>query len=337
MILVTGGTGLLGSNLLFELSASGGKIRAIYRDAAKISTVQKLFRKLDPELGETRYHKIEWIPCDVLDVVMLEEVMTGCDYVYHCAAQVSFRRRDFSSMMKINRQGTFNVVNVALGLNIKKLCYVSSTAAVGKVGKDGIDYVVESNKWVQSPETSGYSISKYSAEKEVWRAMEEGLNAVIINPSVIFGPGNWEESSLTIFRTLSKGLRFYTKGANAFVDVRDVVRAMIALQHSDISGERFLCTGTNIGFYDLFQLVAKELKVKPPARFANRFLCAVAWRLVALTELFGKKPTLTRESVSSSQSHTVYDSSKIVKALHFKFTDIRETISYTVKNRINPG
>lgn len=333
MILVTGGTGLLGSNLLFELSASG-PVRAIYRDPSKIDTVHKLFRKLDPERGESRFHQIDWIPCDVLDVVMLEEVMTGCDYVYHCAAQVSFRRREFSSMMKINRQGTFNVVNVALGLNIKKLCYVSSTAAVGKVQKDGIDYVVESNKWVQSPKTSGYSISKYSAEKEVWRAIEEGLNAVIINPSVIFGPGDWEESSLTIFRTLSKKLRFYTKGANAFVDVRDVVRAMTSLQHSNISGERFLCTGTNISFYDLFQLVAKELKVKPPERFANRLLCAIAWRLVAITELFGIRPTLTRESVSSSQSHTVYDSSKIIKALHFKFTDLRETVAYTAKNRI---
>ncbi|MGV3629936.1 MAG: NAD-dependent epimerase/dehydratase family protein [Bacteroidota bacterium] len=335
MILVTGGTGLLGSNLLFELSASGGPVRAIYRDASKIGTVQKLFRKLDPELGETRFHKIEWVPCDVLDVVTLEEAMTGCDYVYHCAAQVSFRRRDFTSMMKINRQGTFNLVNIALDLKIKKLCYVSSTAAVGKVQQpDGHDYVVESNKWTQSPNTSGYSISKYSAEKEVWRAMEEGLRIVIINPSVIFGPGNWEESSLTIFRTLAKGLRFYTKGSNAFVDVRDVVRAMVSLQNSEISGQRFLCTGTNIRFYDLFLLIAKELKVKPPAIFANRFLCQVAWRLVAISELVGKRPTLTRESVNSSQSHTQYDSSKLVKALDFKFTDLRETIAYTVKNRL---
>ncbi|MCE3296453.1 MAG: NAD-dependent epimerase/dehydratase [Crocinitomicaceae bacterium] len=334
MILVTGGTGLLGSNLLFDLSASGGAIRAIYRDPAKIGTVQKLFRKLDPELGETRFHKIEWMPCDVLDVVTLEEAMTGCDYVYHCAAQVSFRRRDFNQMMKINRQGTFNVVNVALNLPVKKLCYVSSTAAVGKVRVNGHDYVVETNKWTQSPQTSGYALSKYSAEKEVWRAKEEGLNVVIINPSVIFGPGDWEESSLTIFRTLVNGLRFYTKGSNAFVDVRDVVRAMITLQNSDISGERFLCTGTNIRFYELFQLMSKELKVKAPSIFANRFLSGVAWRLLAITELFGKKPTLTRESVSSSHSHTEYDSSRLVKALDFKFTELSDTIAYTVKNRL---
>lgn len=324
----------MGSNLLFELSASGGPLRAIYRDPAKIGLVERLFRKLDPELGEQRFYKIEWIPCDVLDVVTLEEAMTGCEYVYHCAAQVSFRRRDFGSMMKINRQGTFNVVNVALGLGIKKLCYVSSTAAVGKEKKDGIDYVIETNKWVQSPQTSGYAISKYSAEKEVWRGMEEGLDIVIINPSVIFGPGDWNESSLTIFRTLAEGLRFYTKGANAFVDVRDVVQAMINLQNSEIKGERFLCTGTNIRFYDLFQLIAKELKVKPPTIFANRFLCAISWRLLAISELFGKRPTLTRESVSSSQSHTIYNSSKLTQKLGFEFRDIKDTIAYTVKNRV---
>lgn len=334
MIFVTGGTGLLGSNLLLELAKEDVSIKAIYRDKSKIARVEKLFHKLNPETAQKNFKKITWIECDVLDVVTLEESMQDCEYVYHCAALVSFRKRDFGKMMRINRQGTFNIVNIALDLKVKKLIYISSTAAVGKVLENGIHNVVESNKWTQSEKTSGYSISKYSAEKEVWRAIEEGLNAVIINPSVIFGPGSWNESSLTIFRTLASGLKFYTKGSNAFVDVRDVVKAIVLLQKSDISAERFLCTGTNIAFLDVFKIIAKELKTKAPSIYANPFVCGIAWRLAALLTLFGKKPTLTKESVQSSQAFVEFDNSKIIQALNFEFHTLEDTVKYTVQNRI---
>lgn len=334
MIFVTGGTGLLGSNLLFELTKSELQVKAIYRDTSKIDLVKKLFLKLDPRNGQENFNKILWIPCDVLDITSLRDEMEACDYVYHCAAMVSFRKRDFSKMMKTNRLGTFNIVNLCLELKVKKLCYVSSTSAVGKEKLDDYYSVVETNKWTQSPQTSGYSIAKYSAEKEVWRGIEEGLNAVIINPSVIFGPGSWNESSLTIFRTISKGLKFYTFGANAFVDVRDVVNAMISLQNSSISSERFLCTGTNIKFKDLFEEMAKQLKVKSPTFFANRFLCEIAWRIMTLSRIFGKKPTLTKESVQSSQALVKYDSSKLIKTLNFNFHSLPETISYTISGKL---
>jgi dihydroflavonol-4-reductase len=334
MIFVTGGTGLLGSNLLVELANTSDEITAIYRDKSKIARVETLFEKLDAQHGKTNFKKINWVYCDVLDVVSLEEAMQNAEYVFHCAALVSFRRRDFPQMMKINRRGTFNIVNLCLDLKVKKLIYVSSTAAVGKdqIGEKSL--VVETNKWVQSPQTSGYSISKYSAEKEVWRGVEEGLNAVIINPSVIFGPGSWSESSLTIFRTLASGLKFYTKGANAFVDVRDVVKAMLLLKDSDISGQNYLCTGTNISFRDLFRLISKKLAVKEPTIFANRFMCEIAWRLASLLALFGKKATLTKESVQSSQAIVIYDSSKIKSALNFDFHSIEDTIDYTIKNKL---
>lgn len=334
MIFVTGGTGLLGSNLLFELAKDASPIVAIYRDKSKIAKVEKLFYKLNPETAEQNFSKISWIECDVLDVVSLAESMRNCQYVYHCAAIVSFRKRDFGKMMKVNRQGTFNIVNLCLDLKIKKLVYISSTAAVGKILENGIHKVVETNKWTQSEKTSGYSISKYSAEKEVWRAIEEGLNAVIINPSVIFGPGSWNESSLTIFRTLASGLKFYTKGSNAFVDVRDVVKAIVLLQKSEIKAERFLCTGTNITFLDLFKVITKEMKIKAPSIYANPFVCGIAWRLAALLTLFGKKPTLTRESVQSSQAFVEYDSSKLCKTIDFQFHTLEETVQYTLQNRI---
>lgn len=334
MILVTGGTGMLGSNLLFALSAEAEALVATYRDEHTQKKVRALFIQLDPQTGEERYRKINWKHCDILDVITLQEVMQGVRLVYHCAAMVSYRRRDFIRMMKINGEGTANVVNAALEAGVQHFCHVSSTAAVGKTVDKGIYRVVESNKWTQDKRTSGYAISKYTGEKEVWRGIEEGLSAVIINPSVIFGAGHWDDSSLTIFRTMAKGLKFYTAGSNAFVDVRDVVHAMQALAASPISGQRYLCTGNNIAFYELFKLIAKEMKVKPPQWKAGRLLSGIAWRLDSLIAVFTGKQTLTKESVQSAQSRVEYDSSKLTKAFGVSFTPLEETIRYTVSQRV---
>jgi nucleoside-diphosphate-sugar epimerase len=334
MILVTGGTGLLGSNLLFELCKSNTSILAIYRNEAKIRLVKNLFEKLDFHNGYNNFLKIKWVQCDILDISKLSELVQMCSHIYHCAAKVSFVRRDFSGMMKVNGQGTANIVNCALDCKIEKFCHVSSTSAVGKIKKNNFDFVIESNKWTQNLNTSGYAISKYTAEKEVWRGIEEGLNAVIINPSVIFGPGDWDESSLSIFKTLKNGMIFYTKGSNAFVDVRDVCFAMIKLMNSNINSQRFLCTGTNISFKELFDKISKALNKNAPYIFANKFLSGIAWRLASLISFFGRKTTLTKESVHSSQSLVLYDSSKIMKELKFNFKNFNETINYTIKNKL---
>lgn len=333
MILVTGATGLLGSNLLFELSKGNEPVRAIYRSEKKKELVRILFQKLDDN-GAQLFNKIEWFPADVLDIVALEDAFVGVKEVYHCAALVSFNPKDFHLLLKINRQGTNNIVNLCLENNIKKLCYVSSTAAVGKTIVENETIVVENNKWTQDKFTNGYSISKYSAEKEVWRGIEEGLNAVIINPSVIFGPGLWSESSMKIFRTIQNGLLFYSSGANAFVDVRDVVKAMIFLQNSDYSGERFLCTGTNISFKELLELIAQELKVKPPRFLAKKWMSQFAWRFSSFFALFGFKPTLTKDSVHSAESVIYYDSTKLKRILPFEFKSLDDTIRFAVQNKL---
>ncbi len=335
MIFVTGGTGLLGSHLLYNLSKQDVAIRAIYRDQSKIDQTFKIFQFYAPESAELLFSKIEWLQCDVLDVITLEECMQGCDLVYHCAAIVSFDRRDFFKMMKINRQGTANIVNVALDLKIKKLCFVSSTSAVSSDIDHPNSPLVEKNKWVQTPETSGYAISKYSSEKEVWRGIEEGLEAVIVNPSMIIGPGNWDESSLKILRTISKGFKFYTAGANAFVDVRDVAEVMIQLMHSEIKNQRFLVAGTNISFKSFFDKVAIHLGIKSPSILAGPFLSAIACNLSWFLGLFTGKRTLTKDSVRSAQSTTIYSSEKLLLALNdFQFRSIDETIENAVKGKI---
>jgi dihydroflavonol-4-reductase len=334
MILVIGGTGLLGSNLLAHLVNDADELIATYQSESKIAKVKKNFNFYHGAQADALFQKITWKKVDILDLVELNDVFQNVNEVYHCAAQVSFRRRDFNLLMRINGQGTANVVNVCLSSTIQKLCYVSSTAAVGKVFQNGKYHVVESNKWTQNDKTSGYAISKYTAEKEVWRGIEEGLNAVIINPSVIIGPGSWEESSLTIFRTIQNGLRFYTKGANAFVDVRDVCNAMIRLMQSEIQSERFLCTGNNSSFRELLSLIANKLNKKAPNLYANRIMCEIAWRLASLKALFFGNATLTKESTESSQTVVEYDAAKIKKELNISFISLEDAVDFAIKGRI---
>ena len=332
MILVTGATGLVGSHLVMQLVEDNRIIRALYRSEERKKRVYELFQLRFQSDADEQWKKIEWKKTDILDLVELEDAFEGIAYVYHCAALVSFKKSDFHAMMHVNRRGTANVVNLSIDFGIKKLCHVSSTAVFSTV--DHNEPITEKDKWKQGQPTSGYSISKYSAEKEVWRGIEEGLNAVIINPSLIIGAGNWNESSLTIFRTVENGFKFYTKGANAFVDARDVVDAMILLMQSDSTNERFLCTGTAISFREIFTEIALKLGKNPPSIYANSFLSGIAWRLAWIKSLFTGKLTLTKDSAASAQRVTVYSSSKLQKALNFNFRNIDESIDYAIKNRL---
>ena len=334
MVLVTGGTGLLGSHLLYSLVSDGESVRAIYRDRSKVDKVKRLFKFYNAP--SDFFDAIEWVECDVLDVFTLDEVMSGVKDVYHCAATVSFRKKDYHSMLRVNRQGTANVVNCALSNNVDRFCFVSSTAAVGKtLLSDGTYQVVEHNKWVDSENHSGYAVTKYLSENEVWRGIEEGLNAVIINPSVIIGPGDWNESSLSIFKTLSNGLQFYTAGANAFVDVRDVVNAMQRLVSTpEAFGQRFLCTGSNVSFKQLFEEACVYMNRKPPRFFAGKVLSGLAWRISALLSLFTGKQTVTKDSARSAQAIVRYDSKKLSSFLSFEFTEFKESVRHTVEGRM---
>jgi nucleoside-diphosphate-sugar epimerase len=337
MVLVTGSTGLLGSHVILNLLLEGYEVKALYRSERKKDHFLHLAKHILSAEQVSLLEQISWVKGDILDVASLEEAMQGCNQVIHCAALVSFHRRDFNKLFKINREGTANVVNVALGHHVEHFIQVSSTAAVGKsVDQDELP-VVESNSWNQDATVSGYSLSKYSAEKEVYRAHEEGLPMSIVNPSIMFGPGDWNESSLKIFRTLQEGLRFYTTGANAFVDVRDVAKAIVLILKAGPQNDRFLVTGTNKDFKTLFELISDEMHVKPHRFLAGPKLTDVAWRLSGLfARLYGRRPTLTKESARSSQAKVNYSSDKLLKRFPaFQFRSLDETIRDTVSMRMD--
>lgn len=328
MNLVTGGTGLLGTHVLFQLLSSGKKVRAMRRKNSNLEQVRSVFNHYSDK-GNQLFESIEWVEADILDITSLEPIFEGITEVYHCAAMVSFEKRHYNKMMKINREGTANMINFSLANNVEKFCHVSSTAAIGKSGVEQINS--EKNKWVQGPQTSGYAITKYSAEKEAWRGWEEGLNVAIINPSVILGPGNISESSSTIFNNVKKGLKYYTEGVNAMADARDVARAMEMLMDQNVFGDRFLCFTENIAFKDLTSKIAHAFHVKAPSKKASQIATSIVWRIEAIrTKLFGGTPRLTKENAESAHAKVYYSNDKIKERLGFEFTSMDDTVANAV-------
>ncbi|MCU0370166.1 MAG: NAD-dependent epimerase/dehydratase family protein, partial [Bacteroidales bacterium] len=235
MIFITGATGLVGSHLTFELVRSGQPVRALKRPSSDMGMLEKVFR-LYSDNPENLLSTIEWVEGDILDIFSLEEAMEGADTAYHCAALVSFLPKDRKKLIKINTEGTANVVNAALEKKLRKLCHVSSIAALGRP-ENLTDVIDEDLVWKTSRNNSVYAVSKYGAEREVWRGTAEGLDAVIVNPSIILGVAGNSQGSSRLFNTVWQGLKVYPPGKNGFVDVRDVARAMILLMNGDFRNE----------------------------------------------------------------------------------------------------
>ncbi|MCW3119082.1 MAG: NAD-dependent epimerase/dehydratase [Chitinophagaceae bacterium] len=325
MILVTGGTGFVGSYIIKQLVEKGYAVRALRRKASKLPLY----------IPEQVLNKVEWVEGDVLDTVSLEEAMTGVDKVIHSAAIISFSRSDKKKMYKINIEGTANTVNIALEKNIKRLVHISSVAALGRT--PGGDPVNEEKKWLDNKINTSYAISKHRSEIEVWRAMAEGLNAVILNPSTVIGYGDWNSSSSKIFKTIYDEFPWYTTGINGFVDVEDVARTALLLMESNINAERFIVNGDNWSFQQLFNSIADAFEKKQPAYRATPFLGEIAWRIEKLKSFFtSAKPLLTKESAAVAQSKTYFDNKKILLALPgFSFTPLEESIRNACKNYLS--
>ena len=328
MILLTGGTGLVGSHLLYELTAAGQNVRALRRKTSTPQITEKIFQWYNPEHFKDQLGLIEWFDGDISDIFSLREALQDVSHVYHCAAVVSFVPSERPQMLKINIEGTANLVNACLLENVKKLCHCSSISAVGRPDKG--TWVDESLIWKTSRKNSYYSISKFGAEREVWRGSEEGLDVVIVNPSVIIGPGDPNRSSARLFTTVKEGLRFYSGGATGFVDARDVAVAMKLLMDTDIVNERFILNSENISYRDLFQIIAKHAGVKPPFFKAGKTLSELAWRLEKARSLVtGSNPLITRETARSANSNYEFSNEKIRKELGFEFKSIDDAARNT--------
>ena len=316
-ILVTGATGFLGSYLCRHLLHQGYKnIVALKRDTSSLDLIE--------EVAE----QIQWFNYDIRDVVYLNEVFSGVDWVFHCAGLVSYQPKDKKALQVINVEGTANVVNLCLEFNVKKLLHVSSTAAIGrtKAGK----VISEKNKWSKSKQNTNYAISKYLAEQEVWRGIAEGLNAVIINPSVILGSGFWNQGTQKLFKLANSSFSFYPQGKNGFVDVRDAVEFMLLLMQSDIQNERFIINAANLEYSKVLALMANHLNKRAPSIAVNSIVRALSWRIEWLKAKFsGKTPFITKETAQQASHSFAFDNSKSLSAFNFEYRPIETTIKET--------
>ena len=233
--------------------------------------------KLPFWISDTILNKVEWVEGDVLDIVSLEDAMEGIDTVIHSAAIVSFAKKDRKEMYKVNVDGTANVVNVALEKNVRRLIHISSVAALGRTANGG--HVNEEKKWEESKINTHYAISKFKAELQTWRGLNEGLEGVILNPSTILGYGDWHSSSCAIFKNIYNGFKWYTAGINGFVDVEDVAKATLLLMESNITEQRYIVNGDSWDFRKLQDAIADGFGKKRPSKLATPFLMGIAWRV----------------------------------------------------------
>jgi nucleoside-diphosphate-sugar epimerase len=328
MNLVTGGTGLVGAHLLLQLAQNGESVRALYRSKSTIKKTENLFIK---NKATSLFSFIEWMQGDVTDIPSLEIAFQGITHVYHCAAFISFDPKEEEKLRKTNIEGTTNMVNCSLAFGIEKFCHVSSIAALGDLTKKE-ESITEETEWNPEKPHSDYAISKFGAEMELWRAKEEGLNCICVNPGVILGTvskkSDWSTGSSEIYQRIANGMPFYANGSTGFITIDDVIKTMIFLMKSAVCGERFTLITENVNYKDLICWVADTLEVKKPTFLVKPWMTAIAWRLDwFFTLILPKKRSLSRAMSKSMHSSEHYSNAKITAILPFSFQSIQEHCS----------
>ncbi len=328
MVLVTGGTGLTGSHLLFELTKNGESVRAIRREGSSTDFVKKVFSYYTQNY-EDHFRLIEWAPADLLDYSSLLDAVKGIDTVYHTGAMVSFNPRRSGDIIGTNVDGTANLVEACVERGVKSICHVSSIAALGEPNDYGI--IDEECIWTKTKGMRAYNKSKFLSEMEVWRAAEHGLRVIIVNPSVIIGPGRWDSGSGQILKRVSKGMPFYTEGVSGYVDVRDVARAMVLLTNNgEIVNERFILNSENLSYKEIFTMMAGAIGAKPPKIKVKKSIVGLIWPFVKVFSLLTGYP-VSKSSLQSVFVKTNYSSEKIRNRIGFEFIPVQESVNFAGK------
>lgn len=335
MILVTGGTGLVGSHLLMQLRKVADKpLIAIYRNEQNLKKTLLLLEKYDPSNNQQiSSNSINWIKADITDIPALEQLFQtyAIQQIYHCAALISFRRTHFEKLKKVNVEGTANLVNLCIEYKVQKLAYVSSIATLHlKPNQKEID---ENATWNSELNNSGYAVTKYGAEMEVWRGVEEGVPAIIIHPGVIIGESYRKGGSNAIFEKLKKGNPFYTSGQSGYVLVNDVVKILIQLMNATIQNERFVAVAENIPHKKVMDTVLETFGKKKTSIAVPKFvLTALSWLENMLDYIFKYRPFLEKEVVDGMYNSNKYSSKKVEAQLDFSFETVLTKVKEIAKN-----
>ncbi len=323
MILVTGATGLVGGHLLWQLLSKNKKVIAICRKNSKTGVLRNIFSFYTDE-PEKYLSLIEWREADILDKYSVLQAFQNVSYVYHCAGVVSFGD-NVDTLFDTNVVGTRNVVEACIERGIKKLCFVSSIAALGS--EKGSEKIDENYEWYDHLQSTVYSRSKYFAEVEVRKGIQQGLNAVIVNSGVVLGYSGTNSGSSQLFYQVKKGLIFYTNGGSGYVCVQDVARAMSMLMESDIAGERFILVGENNSNKEILAWMAEGFGKRKPFVPVGKYVLLFAGIVM---EFFGRifhfRPVIDKGTARTATGRKYYSNEKIKSFLNFNFTSIQDCI-----------
>lgn len=323
-VVVTGASGVIGTHLSIALAKKGVRVCAVVQNEHSINKAKRMHALYS--LSSQEIACIEWCYADITDYQDVYNVIQHAEYVFHCAGYVSFHAADKHTLHAINVEGTKNVVDACLQCGIKKLCHVSSVAALGKaIYTDMID---ETCEYELEKKRSLYGYSKYLGELEVWRGIAEGLSAVIVNPSVIIGFANKEQSSAHLFKTILQGMPFYTSGVTGYVSVHDVVDCMIVLMESNIHAEQFVVSAENLSYKTVFTYTAESLGVSAPRIYMPAWILhTVGIILTFLLFLIQKRSSITRHTTHTAYTVSRYSSQKLIHATSFSFRPIRDELA----------
>ncbi len=325
MILVTGGTGMVGAHLLLHLLQKNIPICAIYRPKSDLQRVKKVFSYY-AENGDSLFQQIKWVEADLNDIPALETAFKDVEYVYHAAALISFDPGNYKKLYETNTKGTTNIINLCIEKKVKKLCYVSTIGAIGKSSEGAM--ATEENEWSEQ-EVNVYALTKYLAEMEVWRGSQEGLPVVILNPGVIIGPGFWDSGTGDLFTTANKGYKYYPPGGTGFISIHDVIHIMVALMDSKIRNERFITVAKNLTFKEILRRMAQALGGQEPTKELKLWQLEIGRYFDWFRNLFtGQGRRITKNAIQSLKNRELYSSEKIKNRLSLNFEPLNETIEF---------
>jgi dihydroflavonol-4-reductase len=328
--LVTGATGIVGSHVVLELLQRNQPVVAAKQKNSNLKQVEKLFSYYTPNHKQL-FEKITWVELDVCDIFSIEDALEGISTVYHCAGFVSFNKSDRKKLMQINETGTANVVIACMKKKIDALCHVSSLATI-----NNLDYTLPLHEevfWKASGKESDYALSKYNAEREVWRGIEEGLNAVIVNPGIILSSGFWHQSSSQIFDTCYNGNKFYTNGMGSYISANDVAKAMIELTQKRLFANRYILIENSYSYHDIFNQIHAHLEKPLPTIQATRIVLEIGKIGTALISFFsGKKQKITRSIINSALNKQTFSNKKLKEAIELPLNPIYLSITQICKH-----
>lgn len=317
-ILITGITGLLGSYLAKELLGIA-EIHGLKRKTGRFHLLGKA------------YEAIHWHEGDINDYQSLEAAIEGMDMIIHAAGLVSFSSKDKEKLLRINVEGTANVVNIMLEKNVKKLVYISSVSALGKDPE--IRHISENYKWTASPDNTPYAISKHLGELEVWRGNQEGLEVLVFNLSVLLAKISDQRSSASIYQYVLRGSRFYPKGIVNYIDIRDACAIMVKIMHGDRWNERFIVSRESISYKKFFDAMALAFQIPAPSKRLSNGMLNIVLLISKLSRFVGTGAlSINKQTARLAQLEITFENNKVQDLLNFDYTELKDTLRWAAGN-----